>query len=641
MSGIAGIVYPDVFQMNQLILPMLETLKSRSPQDQSQKIYTHQNIQIGTTGGRFASNEKETIHIGIDGNIYNSEELRKELIKKGYDRVREKSRDEVLIHAYELWGSSCFERLAGDFALMILDQNKNQILLCRDRIGKKPLYWFQDQHHFIFASELKAILATGVVPQTPAMDGLSSYLFFGYIPQDMSPIEGISKLLPAHYLCFNSDRSKSIASFWSYSSYFEKTNENSMTTIIKDLDLLLRESVKVRIPKKRPLNEEPLGCFVLGGIGSAGIAYYLANLLSAENLRSFAVGFEGENDEDMKTAANASGLLGISNESFLITSKTFLDDLVKIAWHLDEPIADPNIISTWKLAEIAAKTTSTVFSGMGSDELFAGHSRYSIAEQGSKALRRIVQTPMAWISRVLIPFFNLFYKPFAYELLKQSRTNPWQFHYLKQNALFDQQELKKASPKLGGIFDPEVFLHKFHHLPRVQSTVASFLYFDIKTRLADCFLLQYDRLTAAHGLDWKAPFLDRRIVEYLAGLPEPEILQETETASYLKKILKDVFPRSIVSRPKKTRKYFLKTWIETETYHHIFKTLLNGNLVETGLISKGWLIQQLDSLGHRPHAFRYLWSILLLEIWFHLYIDSPIRPTPPKLTVEELLKELM
>lgn len=631
MDGIAGIVYPDIFQMEDLIHPMLMTIQHRGKNGSD--VATYKNIQVGIIGRKLAANAKKTVFAGVDGWISNAQDLAKELTEEGY-ALHTQDDSEVLICAYEYWGTSVFERLNGEFSLFILDQTKKRILLCRDRIGKKPLYWFHNPYYFMFASELKALLATGAVPQTPALDALSSYLYFGYIPQDMSPVEGVSKLLPAHFMQFNFDKSLSINSYWSYSSYFERINRTPLPTVIKDLDYLLRRNMTLSLPQ-----DQPVGCMLSGGLGSASVASYMTQATSKDHVTAFTVGFKGQTDKDLKVTHDVVEKLGIAQETHAIVPSEFLQNLVKIAWHLDEPMADPNIIATWNLASMASAKTDTVYSGMGSDELFAGHSRYSMAERSLKPLRKIMRIPLQMGMRALIPLFSLLYKPYAFLLLKSSRTNPWQFDYLRENCIFDEKEIKRASPKLSGIFDPEVFLHKFHHLHRIKSTVASYLYFDVKTRLPDCYMQQYERAMAAHALRWRTPFLDRYIVEYMAALPEPELLQEYQAGSYLKALVKGALPASIVDRPKRTRQYFLRDWIEKKEMQEIFRLLVKGKLVEEGIIASTWLEGKIHDIGTVPKAFQYLWSVLLLEIWFRLYIHRPIRHIPHDIEVKELLTE--
>ena len=631
MEAIAGIVYPDVFQMNDLIHPMLSTMKHRGKEPYD--IHTYKNIQIGICGGKLTVNDQNTIFVGLDGTLDNQEEVHKNLLEHGY-RFGDCTPSETILHAYSCWDTAFIEHLSGDFAIMILDLLKQKILLVRDRIGKKPLYWFHDQHHFIFASELKALLATRAIPQIPALDALASYLYFGYIPQDMTPITKINKLLPAHYLQFHWDGSKVILPYWHYSSYFEKSNNLSKSEIVQNLDSLLSKSVKMNMPKERNF-----GCALSGGLGSASVTYCVTKEETSNHIPAFTVGFRGENDQDVRAAQEAGNILGLNQETSFIDRGNFLDDYVKIAWHLDEPLADPNIIATWRLAQKAAEKVNMIFSGMGSDELFAGHNRYSIEEQDSSYFKEIVQMSTSWLQQLLIPVFNFMYKPGAYQLIKKIRTNPWQFEYLSHNAVFSEKVLAEASPKLANIFDPEVFLHKFHNLNRIKSTVSSFLYFDVKTRLPDCYILQYERLTAAHGLDWKAPFLNKGLIEFAASLPEPQVLQEKETGFYLKALFKETFPPSFINRPKKTRREFLRKWIESPSMKDIFQMLQNGALIEAGLISRSWLQNNINDLGYNPYAFRYLWTIFALEIWFRLFINNPIQTSFSDISVKQLLVE--
>lgn len=288
---------------------------------------------------------------------------------------------------------------------------------------------------------------------------------------------------------------------------------------------------------------------------------------------------------------------------------------------------------------MSSSFTKRVYSGMGSDELLAGHSRYTIQESQINKIDRFIQGPLNLLRRALIPILNFMQSDYAFDLLKQSRSNSWQCEYLRQNALFDDTVLQQAAPKLAALFDPEVFLHKFHHLARIHSTVSSFLYFDVKTRLVDCFVLELERSTAAHGQDWSAPFLDRFLVEYLAGLPEPDQLDEKETAIWLKALLKNVFPEKVINRPKRTRRDFLKSWTHRSDIGELFKLLPKGTLVENGLISESWLNVHLETAQSREDSFRYLWAILMLEIWFRLFINRPIEKAPPDISPQELLSE--
>jgi asparagine synthase (glutamine-hydrolysing) len=624
MGAIAGAVHTHAFQVSDLLRPMLKILKRRSPAAPS--IHTWRNIQFGASGHPIASNGKLTIFAVIDGVIFNANALRVQ-----YEVGRDESLAKIVVCAYEQHGLAFLEQIDGDFALAIVDEAKGEILLARDRIGKRPLYWYHDDKHFLFASEIQALLATGAVPQTPAPDGLAAYLTLGYIAQDMTPIEGVNKLLPGHYLHLYSNQRKTINSYWSYSSFFSNPLNKPPAQLAEHLNVLLKEAVEERLPR-----QEPAGCFVSGGLGSASIAYYMTSLCQNKPVQAFTAGFQAENDDDMRIAAQVSTDLGCSQKIEQITPQNILKDLIKVVWNLGEPIADPNVLMTWKLAQMASEnSTSTVFSGMGSDELLAGHMRYAISHQQGQGplLKRFKR---GFERHLLVPLLAYIYPPASLALLRDSKTNPSQASYLNTNALFNEEMLHEASPALSGLFDPDTFLHKFHRLDEIRSEVSSFLYFDVKTRLPDAYILQYDRLTTAFGLEWQAPYLSREVVEYLARISGPDLAIH-DTAECFKKILSPQLSETVINRKKVLRPHFLESW--SDSLFPVFELLRGGTCVDTGLISGTWLEETLESSSKRQKSFKYLWAIMILEIWMRLFITRPIRSEPPEATVLELLSE--
>lgn len=630
-TSFAGIIYPDVLQVSDLIDGMLAALHHRAPNGRN--VHTFKNFQIGCLGDGTAFNSKRNIHVFLDGWIENSSQFKEEF--KALGAPSDQATDsEIILQAYESFGDKFLEKLNGEFALMVLDAEKGQLLLARDPIGKKPLYWYHDKHYFIFASELKAILATGIVPQTPASDALSSYFFFGFIPQDMTGIKDVNKLLPAHYLLFSNMHGNKVLPYWSYSSFFSERVHMHKSTIIARINELLETSVRARIP-----NTGDLGCIVSGGLGSASIAYYVERAATDRTVEAFTAGFNTLSEEDFAASRAVCKSLAMKQEIGEVTPTEFLKNFPKIVWYLDEPIADPNVLATWKVAEIASNHCKTVYSGMGSDELLAGHNRYSLAERDAPNVNRLLLLPRPILHHLIIPLIRLFNPSAAFNLLKVSRTNPSQFEFLRHMALFNESQLREAAPKLAGYFDSDTFLHKFHNLGRIQSNVSSFLYFDVKTRLPDCYMIQYERLMRAFQLNWQTPFLDRSLVEFAAHLPEPESLMESETASYLKPLIRDVFPEAFINRPKKTRKNFVSSWIEHPEVRDVFQMLTRGTLVETGLVSEEWLHNQLSDIEQMERSFHHLFAILTLEVWFRLFVNRAVTYSPPSFTIKELLQE--
>ena len=364
INGLAGIIYPNTQQISDLIFPMLKILRYRAAAEQ--ETYTYKNLQFGACRA-LAFNEKKTIVLALDGFIENLPELQKELKKSGH-ACDGSSVQELLLCAYAHWDIHFLDKINGDFSIVLFDQAKECLYLVRDRIGKKPLYWYDGKNYFIFASEIKSMLASGVIPQTPAGDALATYLSFGYFPQDITPIKDINKLLPGHYLQFHLNIGKTIQRYWSYRSFFKNQSDRPEDSIVCELNELLTQAVQQRIPQ-----DHLPGCLVTGGLGSATIAYYVRKALPKQSLDTFSVCFKGQNEEDVEAAKQISAQLHLKPHVDVIDAGTLLDELARIVWHLDEPIGDPNNISgVWKLAQ-AARHSSSVFSGMGSDELFAGH----------------------------------------------------------------------------------------------------------------------------------------------------------------------------------------------------------------------------------------------------------------------------
>lgn len=631
MDGIAGIIYPDVFQVNQTINRMLDCLRGGSERVSSQ--FVHHNIEVASSDSKLFCNEKQTIYVGLTGFLNHSARFKKELESHGV-ALKTPSDQEIILNAYELWGTQFFTQLAGSFSFFILDKRQDKILLVRDALGKKSLYWYQDQNHFLFSSQLRALLASGFVPQTPAPDALASYLYFGYIPQDMTAVKGVNKLLPGHYLEVHGDGSMQIESYWSYSSYFRINRHDNLNSISENLDRMLSNAVESHIP---PTGD--VGCFLSGGLGSSSVAFYLSKLAPHDRVKGYTVGYQGQNEEDVRAATEVAHQLHIEQSKKWITSQSLIDDFPKIAWYLDEPIADVTVTATWQLAKMASGQGTHVMSGMGSDEIFAGHSRYSMDMENGNSWMHRAQKALVPLIHVLAPALSPFSKSAAFSLLKYARTNTWHYHYLQENALFNMSLLSQAAPRLKG-FDPEIFLNKFYHLSRIKSNTSSFLYFDVKTRLADLYILQMDKLTSAHDLIWYSPYLNREIIEYAASLPEPDILSEEKTAQYLKSLFNQHLPDSIINRPKRTRVNFLSDWVESGNLFPLFQKLRNGVLVEAGLISQEWLDVQLSNPYTAQQMFRYLWALLALEVWFRLFIQKPVESTPPTMSLSALLSEV-
>lgn len=611
MRAIAGVIYRDSRLVNDYIQPMVQMARNRC-QD---PIHTHvyKNVQLGFAGGRFGRNDNETIQVAFDGHLFNVEDLRSEIKHLGH-RISTEPAD-VIAAAYEVWGINCIAKLDGDFALAILDQTKDQLLLARDCMGKQPLYWFQDEKHFLFGSDLKILLASGVIPQTPSKDALAAYLFLGYFPQEMTPIQSMNKLLPAHTLLFDlNNHSKNLSQYWSYTSFFHQDLNDTPQEIAHNLNQMLKRAVERRMP-----HEATIGCLISGGLGSSSIAFLANKLKRKRIITGFTFGFSGENEADVHAATAVAEELGLAHELDIISPEHVMDDFVRIIWHLGEPLADPNVLSTWHISRLASSVTSVVLSGMGSDEILEIRPPY-IAKTASTTHSWLDQLWQSFALHWLVPILNRTGANSDNQLLQQFKPLTWQAEFLEAKALFDAKTLAQAAPALRGLFNADLFLQKFPKIPELSSKTATLLYFDVKTRLPDSHMLQCDRLAAAHNLNWETPFLEKEIVEYLAKVHVSQEKNAQPFGQILKDLMRGQVPDSIINRPQKTRRS-LNRWATAPVLQEPFQKLTSGTLVQNGLLSKTWINKQLASPETLRASFPQLWALMALETWYKLFIE--------------------
>ncbi|MGM0440574.1 MAG: asparagine synthetase B family protein [Chlamydiota bacterium] len=633
MSGIAGIIYPNAYQPQSLIKAMLAPLANRNASLPPQT-YRYKNLEMGTWSNSLSANPHQTVWVMLDGDIFNAREIRKELKTQGY-HSQSLEDAELLAMAYEAWGTAFLTKIEGAFAIVIFDLSKQKIILARDPLGQKPLYWAVQRDYFFFGSELKSLLASGHLPQAPAPQCLGSYLFFGYIPQDMTPIKNVNKLLPAYYLESNLQGNYSVRPYWSYSSYFMKSSADDEIQICETLENLLSNSIQRRLSPNLTT-----GCLVGGGQGSAALAYYLSILKDPkEDLCAFTANFQGEHYGDSTAADTVTDHLKLSHQQATVTPQDISKNLVAMTWYLDEPLADPHVLATWKISNLAAQQNmDTLFASTGADELLAGNNRYCNDTITKWHIHKLRSLSQGLIHDIMFPLTKLFSTNTAYRMLRRFHTDPGMIKYLIKNSVFSPKQLAKISPELSKYFSPETFLQKFFQLHQMKSDLASFLYFETKTALSDRFLTQYDRLTQAKGLKYRAPFLDRRIVEYLAMLPDEQLINNGITAFPLKSLLTGVYPQALIERPKVGRQHFLNSWLQTPDLKEIIKLLENSILVESGFISKKWLKKLINSPTKQSYNFTQLWSILSLETWFRIFIDAPLTSSPPDTTLQDFFR---
>ncbi len=610
MGAICGIVYPKLFPVTHAVQPALDVLAFRSPGEA--QTYLFKNVEIGTRGEPFGYDDHRAIVMAIDGEISNQSELADELRKAGF-QVDGLILPELIVRAYEKWGLYCTHHIEGAFAIALFDQKTHELILLRDPLGIKPLYWAYVNRCFLFASELKALLATGMVPQSPARDAISAYLFFGYIPQDLSPIENVQRLLPGHHLRYSEEGNIRVANYWSYSRLLLEHPPKSAEERTEVLGDLISQATARQLPG---------GPITYGATGSAG-STYLAQTLSLQapdRTTAITTEYAAQNQEEIIHANGIADRLHLPHTSLSLSPSDLVHDLARVVWQLDEPGVDPSAIALWRTF---SQGPTTYFSDVGAEEILAAHSQYPL-----NAVEAPIHTPWGHLlSKTALPVISSLHTRSGLRFMHWLREAPWYMRHIEQNALFNTSELKSLSPELARHFAPELYLHHFYNLSDLGMTPAAHLYFDTRILLADKLLPPFERLSAPHGVTWHSPYLDPQVVDYIARLPHSEKLNPDQSQRPLQRLL----PGQHFIAPRRAP---LSPWLHDATIRQAFEQLQSGTLVEAGWLSKRWLRNALAGNA----TFTQLWSLLSLEVWLRLFINAPVSTEPPQISTLELIR---
>lgn len=508
-------------------------------------------IEVSAASNQPMSDSSGTLTLIFNGEIYNFRELRRELEALG-SRFATGSDSEVILEAYRHWGTAGVERLHGMFAFALWDAARHCLLLARDRLGKKPLYFYPlADGGLIFASELKGLIAHPDVPRRLSVEALGHYLSLNYTLTAVPILEGVVKLPPAHFLLVEEGRPLTPRRYWDLASFFrDKSAATNEVAAAEALAQHLDDAVRARL-----MSDVPLGAFLSGGLDSSAIVAAMARLQGADQVFTFSVGFAERSYSELPEAEAAARLLGVRHHAQTVAPPP-LELLADIVWAADEPFADTSMIPTYLLARHTRERVTVALSGDGGDELFAGYETY-VADRLHGWLGRAPRSlsrAARWVVECALPAsrnkVSFDYK--ARKLLAGSHLSAGRAHFSWRTIFSSEEQLQlfpAIAPQLAEA-DAYSYFQGFerevagcHPLDR-----ASFV--DLKTWLPDDILVKVDRMTMAHSLEARAPFLDHRLVELAAGLPPEFKLKGWEKKYLLKKSQARNLPRSITHRRK-------------------------------------------------------------------------------------------
>jgi asparagine synthase (glutamine-hydrolysing) len=640
MCGIAGIVAVDRLDLDApaRATQMRDIITHRGPDEaglhcDAHAALAHRRLSIVdlSTGQQPLSNEDGSIWVVFNGEIYNHADIRRELEPHGH-RYRTKSDTETIVHAYEQWGDECVDRFRGMFAFAIWDAPKRRLLLVRDRIGIKPLYWTMADDALLFGSEIKALLASGMVDAVPNHAVLPEVLSTRYTSGEETLFRGIYKLLPGHRLIFEGGV-VTTQQYWDVPSRQSSVDsrQSAVANPVERFKELLEESVRLRL-----MADVPLGMFLSGGIDSSAVAAIMARMIDRP-LQTFSVAFKDRAFNELEYAREVARAIGAVPHEIVIDDRAFFGALPKLVWHEDEPIAHTSSVPLYFVSALARQHVTVVLTGEGSDELLAGYGKYPRVawnwRAGTVYERMLPAAVRESIARGIVPMLPRKLARYAKRSFLTMDRSPEAmfFDNFASIRLADQQRLLapafRAAATRAGAYTSSL---GYFNTPNGTSTLLDrLLYADIKTYLVE-LLMKQDQMSMATSIESRVPFLDHKLVEFAATLPDAWKLSGFTTKRILRESMKGLLPESILNRPKMGFPVPFAGWTRGAWNDVARDVLLDRRSRERGLIDPPAVDALLrDHAAGRTEGGDRIWSLLNLELWHRTFIDGEGIQTLP------------
>lgn len=624
MCGIAGIVSTAAGQRMEsaTIHRMCQAILHRGPDEEG--IFVKDGIGLGMRrlsiidlagGQQPVFNEDRTAWIVFNGEIYNFEELREDLLKRGH-RFSTHSDTETIVHLYEEMGPDCVNKLRGMFAFALYDERRQKLLMARDRLGKKPLHYALQGQRLLFGSEIKAILAVAPELATVNQEALLQYMYFGYVPDPLTAFTTIQKLPPGHLLEFENGRIK-VRQYWDlpqYSTHPPRSEEECL----QEMEHRLAEAVRIRL-----ISEVPLGALLSGGTDSSTIVALMARA-SSTPVKTFAIGFRDQEFNEAPYARMVAEKFGTDHHELIVEPDVF-GTVETLTSSLEEPFGDSSMLPTYYVSQMARKHVTVGLSGDGGDEIFAGYDRYAI-QLRRQVFECIPSGARRFYRERIYPLLpaNMYGKKLSYHV-----SLPWRERYVDAMALVPafERDIPLLSDEFRGVRresgDPEDVMYRYFEQAPTKDPVSQMLYVDTKTYLVGDILAKVDRMSMATSLEVRVPILDHEFVEWATGLPLDWKIRGGKQKYILRKLAERVgVPRDVLYRPKQGFALPLVHWLKYELKELILSVLLDPRTLQRGYFEARGVRQILDEhfRGRRSHSGQ-IWRLLMFELWHRNYLE--------------------
>lgn len=568
------------------------------------------------TGQQPLCNEDGSVWIAFNGEIYNFHDLKKKLVEKGH-RFKTNSDTETIVHGYEEWGEKVIDKLRGMFAFAIWDQKQQKMLLARDRVGKKPLYFLEDKHRLLFGSELKAILAHPGVSRDIDITAMSDYLSLLYIPSPKTIFKNIQKLPAAHYAIVTQNNF-SIKPYWDLSFYPE--HNHSESRMMEELLSILEDATSMRM-----ISEVPLGAFLSGGVDSSAVVGMMAGASNA-SVKTNSISFSEAKYNEIEYARKVARQFNTDHHEFNVTPDA-VSVIEKLAWHYDEPFADSSSVPTYYVSQTARNNVTVSLSGDGGDENFAGYRRYFF-DLRENFVRDLVPAPFrkpifGGLGR-LYPKADYLPQIFRGKaFISNVARDPVDAYFFSISGFHEDQKIKLFAPDafkmLAGYDSRELFYDIYNNAP-ANDHLSKIQYLDIKTYLCEDILTKVDRASMAVSLEVRCPILDHVFMEYAAKIPSKYKLVGKDGKHIFKKSLKKYLPDDILYRKKMGFGVPILEWLRSDLKEYGRELVLEGEASQKYLNLK-----YLDTIwkehqsGLRNKATE-LWTVMMLNLWHKNFV---------------------
>ncbi|GAC1527250.1 MAG: asparagine synthase (glutamine-hydrolyzing) [Chloroflexota bacterium] len=630
MCGICGFINEDGAPANQAFLQiMADSIRHRGPDDDG--YFTQGPVGLGMRrlsiidlagGHQPIANEDDTIWIVFNGEMYNFPELRSQLESAGH-RFRTHTDTEVVIHAYEEWGLDALKRFNGMYAFALWDGGRRQLVLARDHVGIKPLYYGLQNGVFLFGSELKALMQHPAADRDLDLHALDQFLTYMYVPTPYSILQGIQKLPPGHTLVWR-DGQTELHQYWDVHldpSDRERLSEDEAERLVLDA---VRESVR-----KELIADVPVGVLLSGGVDSSAVAAFMKQFMPG-GLDSFSISFDDPSFDESRFARLVAHHLGTRHHELTVTANMMLDVVPDIMNVLDEPMADASVIPSYVLSRFARQHVKVALGGDGGDELFAGYSTFQAHRLAEyyRLLPSVVRQKLvpAIVNKLPVSHNNLSFDFKAKRFISAADLSPAIRHHRWMGCFSADERRLLLHPDLHAEldgYDPFSVLDPYIERAPTRSPIDQVLYLDMKMYMEADILVKVDRSSMGCSLETRVPLLNRTLIETVERLPLDMKLRGFSRKYIFRKALKGILPPEIIDRSKKGFGIPMARWINSELAPLVNELFDEQRIRSDGYFQYAYIRSMLDdhTAGRRDNRMQ-LWTLMVFQLWHQRYMSA-------------------